>query len=125
MPQSIRLLGWLDPETPARWKESGQYEFRMKLSEVPTSAWKKSFSEQSKNQSPGVVIEQDILVLACELNEIEAAIARVKQRLGQTNQALSRIEREADERVARQMSAAEEVRKKILEAVQNIHFDQP
>ena len=125
MAQSIRLLGWLDPELPARWKESGQYEFRMKLSEVPSSSWKKSFSDQSKNQVPSVVIEQDILVVACELNEIETAASRIKQRLGQTNKAVSRIEHEADERVARQMSAAEELRKKILAAVQDIRFDEP
>ena len=125
MAQSIRLLGWLDPELPARWKESGQYEFRMKLSEVPSSSWKKTFSDQSKNQAPSVVIEQDILVVACELNEIETAASRIKQRLGQTNQAVSRIEHEADERVARQMSAAEELRKKILAAVQDIRFDEP
>lgn len=125
MAQSIRLLGWLDPETPARWKESGQYEFRLKLSEAPASAWKKSFEEQGKSASPGVILEKDILALACELNEIEVAVARIKQRISQTNQAVSRIEREADERVARQMVAAEEVRKKILAAVQNIHFEQP
>jgi len=124
MAQSIRLLGWLDPELPARWKESGHYEFRLKLSETPGSAWKKAFSEQDKNQSPAVTIEQDVLVLACELNEIEGATSRIKQRFGQTNQAVSRIEREADERVARQMSAAEELRKKILAAVANIHFDE-
>jgi hypothetical protein len=124
MAQSIKLLGWLDPELPARWKESGQYEFRFKLSEAPSSAWKKVFSEQSKNQSPMVAIEQDILVLACELNEIEGAASRVRQRLGQTNQDVSRVEREADERVARQMSAAEEVRRKILAAVSNIRFDE-
>jgi hypothetical protein len=125
MAQSIRLLGWLDPDLPARWKESGQYEFRLKLSEIPSSSWKKVFSEQGKNQNPAVVIEQDILVLACELSEIEGAISRVKQRCGQTNQAVSRVEREADERVARQMSAAEEVRKKILAAVDHIRFDEP
>lgn len=123
MAQSIRLLGWLDPELPARWKESGQYEFRIKLSEIPSSAWKKSFHDLSKNQSPVVVIEQDILVVACELNEIEASISRIKQRLDQINQTVSRLEREVDERVARQMSAAEEVRKKILAAVDSIRFD--
>ena len=125
MAQSIRLLGWLDPELPARWKESGQYEFRMKLSESPSSAWKKNFSDQSKNQTPTVVIEQDILVVACELNEVETSVSRIKQRLSQTNQAVGRIEHEADERVARQMSAAEELRKKILAAVSSIRFDEP
>jgi len=107
---------------PARWKESGLYEFRLKLSEIPGSAWKKIFSEQAN--TPPLAMEQGVLVLACELNEIEAAVARIKQRLLQTNQAQLRQEREADERVARQVVAAEEVRRKILGAVANIHFDQ-
>jgi len=124
MAQTIRLLGWLDPDLPARWKESGQYEFRLKLSETPSSSWKKTFLEQGKNHNPVVVIEQDTLVLACELNEIEGATSRIKQRFSQTNQAVSRIEREADERVARQMSAAEDLRKKILAAVESIRFDE-
>ena len=123
MAQSIRLLGWLDPELPARWKESGQYEFRIKLSEVPSSAWKKTFHDLSKNQGPVFTIEQDIVVLACELSEIEANASRIKQRLELVNQTVVRQEREVDERVARQMSAAEEVRKKILAAVEGIRFD--
>jgi hypothetical protein len=123
MAQSIRLLGWLDPELPARWKESGQYEFRIKLSEVPSSAWKKIFHDLSKNQAPVFAIEQDIVVLACELGEIEANTSRIKQRLESINQAVTRQEREVDERVARQMSAAEELRKKILAAVEGIRFD--
>lgn len=123
MAQSIRLLGWLDPELPARWKESGQYEFRIKLSEVPSSAWKKTFHDLSKNQGPAFTVEQDIVVLACELSEIEANASRIKQRLELVNQTVVRQEREVDERVARQMSAAEEVRKKILAAVEGIHFD--
>ncbi|WP_029920508.1 hypothetical protein [Nevskia soli] len=123
MAQSIRLLGWLDPELPARWKESGQYEFRIKLSEIPSSAWKKTFHDLSKNQAPAFTIEQDIVVLACELSEIEANASRIKQRLELVNQTVVRQEREVDERVARQMSAAEEVRKKILAAVEGIRFD--
>lgn len=123
MAQSIRLLGWLDPELPARWKESGQYEFRIKLSEIPSSAWKKTFHDLSKNQGPTFTIEQDIVVLACELSEIEANASRIKQRLELVNQTVVRQEREVDERVARQMSAAEEVRKKILAAVEGIRFD--
>ncbi|MDB5974933.1 MAG: hypothetical protein JWR07_1693 [Nevskia sp.] len=123
MAQSIRLLGWLDPELPARWKESGQYEFRIKLSEIPSSAWKKTFHDLSKNQGPAFAIEQDIVVLACELGEIEGNTSRIKQRLEAINQAVTRQEREVDERVARQMSAAEEVRKKILAAVEGIRFD--
>jgi hypothetical protein len=125
MAQTIKLLGWLDADLPARWKESGQYEFRLKLSETPSGTWKKAFSDQIRNQTPTVAIEQDILALACELGEVEGAVSRIKQSLDLTNRAVGRSEREADERVARQMSAAEEVRRKILAAVSGIRFDEP
>ncbi|HWY24251.1 MAG TPA: hypothetical protein VNX47_04995 [Nevskia sp.] len=123
MAQQIRLVGWLDAAMPARWKESGLYEFRLKLSEEPAAAWKKAFSEQAS--TPAIAIDHDVLAVACELDEIEAVIRRIKQRLAQAHQAQVRAERESDERVAKQTLAAEEVRKKILSAVGNIRFDEP
>ncbi len=123
MAQQIRLVGWLDAAMPARWKESGLYEFRLKLSEEPAAAWKKAFGEQAS--TPSIAIDHDILAVACELDEIEAVIRRIKQRLTQAYQAQVRAERESDERTAKQTLAAEEVRRKILGAVGNIRFDEP
>lgn len=122
MPTEIRILGWLDPDMPGRWKDAGPCEFRLKLSESPSSSWKKSFRDHGDNQSPSEVIEQDIMLLTCELNEIEGAIVRIGQRLDLTNQTVGRLEREADERVVVQKQADEEKRNRILAAVSNIHF---
>ncbi|MBL6752474.1 MAG: hypothetical protein ISP90_18290 [Nevskia sp.] len=124
MAQRIRLLGWVDPVMPARWKETGPCEFRIKLSEAPNSSWKMNFAEQGKNQPPIAIIDQDVLVLTCELNEIEMGIQRIRSRLDDTNKVIMRLERESEERFARHEEGEQEKRKKILAAVSNIRFDE-
>ncbi len=122
MAQLIKLAGWLDPEHPAIQKEAG-LQFRLKLSEIPLSPWKKGFSELSRNQKPTVTIEQDVMILNCEVVEIEAAVDRIKQWLRKANETISRDERAVEERVARQMLESETQRAQILAAVKNIRFD--
>ena len=123
--QNIKLLGWMDTEQPATQKEAEQYEFRIRLSEVPSATWKRAFAESSKDQLPRVSMEQKVMVLSCELTGIESAIRRVKQRVHLVNEMLVRQEREVDEQVARQMREAEERRLKVLAAVKGINFDEP
>ncbi|MDR3417035.1 MAG: hypothetical protein P4L83_12690 [Nevskia sp.] len=116
-------MGWVDPQRPAVQKDAGLHEFRMKLSEIPQTQWKKVFSELNRDQMPRTTIEQDVMVLSCELTEIEQALGRIKQRLAQVNETINRQERATDERVARQMVESEALRAKILAAVKNIRFD--
>jgi septal ring factor EnvC (AmiA/AmiB activator) len=125
MRQNLRLLGWLDPDRPAVQKEAGQHEFRIKLSEVPSALWKKTFVEMGKDQYPRASVEQEVMVLSCELSEIESAIDRIRQRLRQVNETLARQEREVDERLAHQLREDDERRAKILIAVKGIRFDEP
>jgi hypothetical protein len=123
--QTIKLSGWLDADRPAVQKEAGQHEFRIKLSEAPAAAWKKGFAELGKDPYPRASVEQDVIVLSCELNEIESAIERIRLRVRRVNELLVRQEREADERVAQQMQEAEERRLKVLAAVKGVRFDDP
>ncbi len=123
MIQTIKLVGWLDAAQPAILKEAGQHEFRIKLSEKPSSAYKKAFAELSSDQHPRASIEQDVMVLSCDLAEIEPAIDRIKHRMRRVNETLARQERETDARVAHQMEEAEARRNKVIAAVKNIRFD--
>ena len=124
MTQTMRMLGWLNADQPAIQKDEGQHEFRVKLSEVPSSKWKARFVEVSKDQFPRATVEQDVMVLSCELNEIGNAIEKVKQWFRRVNELLVRHEREADERVALQMREAQDKRQKVLAAVKGISFDE-
>ena len=123
MIQTIKLVGWLDATHPAILKEAGQHEFRIKLSEAPSSAFKNAFAELSKDQHPRATIEQAVMVLSCELAEIKSAIERVKHRIRGVNEMLVRQERDADARVAHQMEEAEGRRAKVVAAVKDIRFD--
>lgn len=123
MSQTITLKGWRDPEHPATHKDGGMHEFRLKLSELPLPPWKRAFTELSRDQTPHASIEQEVLILSCELTQIEGAVERIKQRLRSTNETLMRQEREVDERVARQARISEDLERKILAAVKDIRFD--
>jgi len=122
MTQEIKILGWLDPEMPGRWKEDGICEFRLKLSGTPSPLWRKSFADHSQSDSQTEAFEKDIVVLPCELKDIEAAIARLQRLFEQTNLVIARQERELVERAVQHKKAEEEGKKKILAAVSNIRF---
>jgi septal ring factor EnvC (AmiA/AmiB activator) len=124
MSQQVRLAGWSDAERPAVQKEAGLHEFKFKLSESPAPPWKAVFAELSRSQQPMASIDQDQLVLSCELQEIENAVAQIKQRLQTVNETIDRREREIDERAARQQVDNEQRRARILTAVKNIRFDE-
>lgn len=121
--QQLRLIGWRDPERPATHKDGMTHEFRMKLSEMPLSPWKREFTALSRDQRPSASVEQDVVILTCELPDVESAIERVKQRVQATNETLVRQERESDERVARQARISEDQEQRVLAAVKNIRFD--
>lgn len=123
MTPAIRMIGWLDEALPAVVKEAGQHEFRIKLSEVPSSTFKRAFADLSKDQFPRAGIEQAVMVLSCELTEIDTAMERIRHRLRRVHETLVRQERETDARVAQQMEEAEDRRAKVLAAVKNIRFD--
>lgn len=123
MTQEIKMLGWMDEALPAVLKEAGQHEFRIKLSEAPSSTFKRAFADLSKDQFPRASIEQAVMVLSCELTEIDSAIERIKHRLRRVYETLTRQEREADARVAHQMEEAEERRAKVMAAIKNVRFD--
>ena len=124
MSQQIRLAGWSDPEHPAMQKDGGLHEFRLKLSEVPEAPWKRLFVELSRSQQPMASIEQDQLVMSCELRDIHSAVAHIKKRLQNINEIIERREREVDERAARMAADGEQRRLLILEAVKDIRFDE-
>ncbi|WP_420467253.1 hypothetical protein [Panacagrimonas sp.] len=119
----IRLKGWLDAEHPAAVKNEGLPEFRLTLSEVPSPAWRRAFSEQHQEPHPAVGIEQDIMTLSCELGAIVGAIGKIKQHIRQANESLQRKERETGERIARQAQEREKQRLRILSAVSSIDFE--
>lgn len=123
MTQNIRLTGWRDPLHPGTHKDGGLHEFRLKLSETPLSPWKRSFSELSRDQSPMASLDQDTLILSCELGQIESSVERIKQRLRTTNETVTRQEHEVNERVARQARLSEDLERKIIHAVENIRFE--
>lgn len=121
--QQLRLIGWRDPERPATHKDGMTHEFRIKLSEAPLSPWKREFTMLCRDQRPSASVEQDVVILTCELPEVESAIERIKQRVQATNETLIRLERESDERVARQARISEDQEQRVLAAVKNIRFD--
>ena len=123
MTPAIKLIGWLDEAQPAILKEAGQHEFRIRLSEAPSSTYRKVFAELSKDEHPRASIEQAVMVLSCELTEIGSAMERIKQRIRRANEMVVRQEREADARVNHQMEEAEARRTKVLRAVKDICFD--
>ncbi len=121
--QQIRLVGWVDPENPSRQRGTEQHEFRLKLSALPSTLWKKVFGDQLRDQNAMVTLEQDILYMQCDLAHVVELTGRVKQWFRLTNQIVARMEQEADERAARQSRETEELRLRVLEAVKVIHFD--
>lgn len=123
MTQQLKLIGWRDPERPATHKDGTTHEFRMKLSEVPLSPWKREFTALSRDQRPIASVEQDVVILTCELPEIETAVERIKQRVRTANETIMRLERESDERVARQARVSEDQEQRVLAAVKNIRFE--
>lgn len=122
MAQHIQILGWVDPEAPGRRSDGGSCYFRLKLSDTPSAAWRKSYGDHDKNRDPSEILEKDVLSLNCGLNEIEGAVERVRRRLDITNRALAELDREFSERAVRQKNAEEESRQEILAAVSRIHF---
>lgn len=122
MSTPIHLKGWLDPEQPAVIKNEGLPEFRLTLSEVPSPAWRRAFSEQHQDPNPVVGIEHDVLTLSCELGVIVGAINKIKQHIRQTNESLERKDRETGERIARQAQEREKQRLRIMAAVSAIEF---
>lgn len=124
MAQHISIKGWLDAGHPGTHRDADTHEFRLRLSEIPLSPWKRHFMDLSRDQRPSANIEQDVLTLNCDLAEIANAIERIKQRVRSVNETTVRQERESEERVARQTRVAEELELKVLAAVKDIRFDE-
>ena len=121
--QPIRLVGWVDPENPSRQRGAEQHEFRLKLSALPSSLWRKVFCDQLRDQNSTVTLEQDVLYFQCDLAHVAELTKRVKQWFRLTNQMVARMEQEADERAQRQSRETENLRLQVLEAVKDIRFD--
>lgn len=117
------MLGWHDPAMPGRLREGKSFEFRLKLSDAPATPWRTAYGEHDRNQQPSEIIEKNMLLVICELSEIESAIERIRRRLEITNLAMARIEDEQTERAAQHRRTEEENQQRVLAAVSKIRFD--
>lgn len=124
MAQQIRLIGWHDAATPGLVRADGAYDFRLTLSEEPSPAWRKVYSEPDRNQTPTEILDRNVLLATCALNEIESTVERIRSRLDLANERLARHEQELLERIALHKRVEDEERQKVLAAVSRIRFDE-